>query len=158
MSIVREFRTFLMRGNVIDLAVGVIAGTAFTAVVNSLVRDIITPLVATVFGSPDFSGIVLVGKPASGGGTVWFTMDGVREGVTGGILVGNFLNAVVSFLLVMAGVFFLIVKPVNAASARLTRAQAAEPPTVRDCPECLSEIPVAATRCSHCTTEVAPAV
>ena len=155
----KEFRDFLMRGNVIDLAVGVIAGAAFTAIVNSLVKDIITPLIGLIFGSPDFSNIVLFGKSENPAGHfVWFTTRAVQDGVTQGVMVGNFLNSVVAFLLVMVGVFFLVVKPINAATARLSPPTDSDEPDLRECPECLSKISARAQRCAFCTTEVAPAV
>jgi large conductance mechanosensitive channel len=135
-EILKEFRTFILRGNVVDLAVAVVIGAAFTGVVNALVRDIITPIIAAIFGKPDF-------------GDLAFTINGSR------FAYGNFLNAVLTFVIVAAAVFFLVVKPVNFLMARLRTEPDTESPT-RGCPECLSQIPVAATRCAFCTTEVAP--
>jgi large conductance mechanosensitive channel len=134
----REFRAFVLRGNLVDLAVAVVIGTAFTAVVNAFVADLVTPLIAAVGGEPDF-------------GDLAFTINGSR------FAYGDFLNALVTFLLVATVVFFLVVKPVNALMAALGP-DAAEPeaPT-RPCPECLSQIPRAATRCAFCTSEVQPA-
>jgi large conductance mechanosensitive channel len=136
-AIFKEFRAFVLRGNVVDLAVAVVIGAAFTAVVNALVRDLITPIIAAIFGKPDFAGLT-------------FTINDSR------FAYGDFLNAVLTFVLVAAAVFFLIVKPVNYLMARLRTEPDVESPT-RGCPECLSQIPVAATRCAFCTTEVAPA-
>jgi large conductance mechanosensitive channel len=134
----REFRAFVLRGNMVDLAVAVVIGTAFTAVVNALVRDLITPLIAAVGGKPDF-------------GDLAFTINGSR------FAYGDFLNALVTFLLVATVVFFLVVKPVNALMAALTADEPeAESPT-RPCPQCLSQIPRAATRCAFCTSQVEPA-
>jgi large conductance mechanosensitive channel len=137
-GILKEFRAFILRGNVVDLAVAVVIGAAFTAVVNALVRDIITPIVAAIFGKPDFSDLA-------------FTINGSR------FAYGDFLNAVITFVLVATAVFFFVVKPINYLMARLRTEPDVDSPT-RGCPECLSQIPEAATRCAFCTTEVAPVV
>jgi large conductance mechanosensitive channel len=134
-SILEELRQFLFRGNIVDLAVAVVIGVAFTALVNALVADIITPIIAAIFGQPDF-------------GSLDFTINESR------FAYGDFLNAVFAFVSVAAAVFFFVVKPMSAVSAR--RAPEPEAPAVRECPECLSVIPAAARRCSHCTTEVTP--
>jgi large conductance mechanosensitive channel len=131
-----EFRAFILRGNVIDLAVAVVIGAAFTAVVTSLVANIITPLIAAIFGQPDFSDLK-------------FTINGSV------FRYGAFINAVISFLLIAVVVFFLIVKPLNALMARMGRGGEAETPS-RDCPYCISSIPVTATKCAYCTSEVEP--
>jgi large conductance mechanosensitive channel len=136
-ALVKEFRTFLLRGNLIDMAVGIVVGIAFAALVSALVKDLITPIVAALAGKHDFSALS-------------FTIHGSR------FLYGDFINAVVSFVSIAAAVFFFVVKPVNVLIARMRT----EPPadeTVRACPECLSEIPRAARRCAFCTTEVAAA-
>ncbi len=131
----KEFREFILRGNLVDLAVAVVIGTAFTAVVTALVKDLITPLIAAIGGEPDFSDLT-------------FTInDSVFR-------YGDFLNALLSFLIIAAVVFFLVIKPVGALLARLRT----EPPVAeetRDCPECLSQIPKAARRCAYCTASVA---
>ena len=129
----KGFRDFLLRGNVIDLAVAVIIGVAFGAIVNSLVADIINPLISAIVGKPDFSYLVL-------------TLHG------GKIKYGNFLNAVISFLLVSGAVYFLIVLPSQHMLKRLKGPQAA---TSKSCPECLSEIPLPAKRCKFCAQPVA---
>ncbi|MCW2950120.1 MAG: mscL [Thermoleophilia bacterium] len=137
----KEFRAFLIRGNVIDLAVGVIAGIVFGAVVKSLVDDVIMQLVAVVFGKPDFS-------------SLQFTLNGAH------VRYGQFLTAVLNFVLTMGGVFFLIVKPLNAITAKiepLVRDDDDGVATQRECPECLTEIPAAAKRCKACTAVVVPA-
>jgi large conductance mechanosensitive channel len=132
----QEFRAFILRGNLVDLAIAVVIGAAFTAVVNALVRDLVTPLIAAIGGEPDF-------------GALAFTINGSR------FAYGHFINAVVTFLIVAAVVFFLIVRPVNLLMARLRTEPDVESPT-RGCPECLSQIPVAARRCAFCTSEVPP--
>jgi len=135
-GLIREFRSFVLRGNLVDLAVAVVIGTAFGAVVSAFVKDIVTPLIAAVGGKRDFSGLD-------------FTINGSR------FAYGDFINAVTSFLISAAVVFFLVVKPANALMQRARTQRDVESET-RTCPECLSEIPRAATRCSFCTTEVPP--
>lgn len=134
----KGFRSFLLRGNVVDLAVAVVIGAAFTGVVNALVKDLINPLISAIVHRPDFSSFVL-------------TVHG------GKILYGDFLNALLAFLLNAAAVYFLIVVPINALLKRFRPTQVA-PPTTRPCPECLAEIPLAAKRCQHCAQIVEPAV
>jgi large conductance mechanosensitive channel len=129
--VLKEFRDFLLRGNLIEIAVGLVLALAFTAVVTSFVANLITPLIAAIFGQPDFGGLT-------------FTInDSVFR-------YGEFLNAVISFVLIAAVLFFLVVKPLNALAARRAETEA----STRECPECLSEIPAGARRCAHCTAEV----
>lgn len=131
----KGFRDFILRGNVVDLAVAVVIGTAFTAIVNSLVKDIITPFISVVVRKPDFSNLALE--------------------INGGkIPYGNFLNQLISFLLIAASVYFLFVLPVNKLMTRFFPAKA-EPPKTRPCPECLSDVPLEAKRCSHCAQLIA---
>lgn len=127
----KEFKKFLLRGNVVDLAVGVVVGAAFGAIVNALVSDLITPLIAAVAKVPDFSGMT-------------FTINGSE------FKYGHFLNVLISFILVASSVFFLVAKPMNLLISRSNKEEPIEP-TTRKCPECLSEIPKDAKRCSHCT-------
>jgi large conductance mechanosensitive channel len=133
----REFRAFILRGNLVDLAIAVVIGTAFAAVINALVKDLVTPLIAAIGGKPDF-------------GALAFTINGSR------FAYGDFINALVAFLIVAAVLFFFVIKPVNALLDMFKTEPQVEAPT-RDCPECLSQIPVAATRCAFCTTEVVAA-
>jgi len=130
----REFRAFILRGNLVDLAVAVVVGTAFTAVVNALVKDIITPLIAAVGGDANF-------------GNLAFRINGSR------FAYGDFINALISFLAIAAAIFFFVVKPAEMIMSR----RAAADPATRECPECLSLIPVGARRCANCTSEVGPA-
>lgn len=131
----KGFRDFILRGNVVDLAIAVILGAAFNAIVTSLVGDVLNPLIAATVGKPDFSSVVL----KVGGGA---------------IKVGNFFNAVVSFVIVAGVVYFAIVLPVNSLMARFKKPVPDAPPATKACPECLSDIPVAARRCAHCTQAV----
>jgi large conductance mechanosensitive channel len=132
----KGFRDFILRGNVVDLAVAVILGAAFNAIVTSLVGDVLNPLIAATIGKPDFSGVVLnIGS--------------------GHIKIGSFLNAAVSFLIIATVVYFAIVLPLNHLQARLKKPEPDAPSTLKTCPECLSEIPLAARRCAHCAQPVA---
>lgn len=132
-----EFKKFLLRGNLVELAVAVVVGLAFGAVVASFVEDIITPLIAAIGGQPDFAGLT-------------FTLNGSV------FRYGEFINALISFAIIAAVVFFLVMVPVNALVER-SRREPTPDPTTRKCPECFSEIPVNATRCAYCTTSVTPA-
>ena len=132
----KGFKQFLLRGNVVDLAVAVIVGAAFGAVVNALVKDLITPIIAAIGGKPDFSGI-------------YFTVNGSK------FLIGDFINAIVSFLIISAAIYFLVVLPVNTITARVRAGKPAPDPTTKSCPECLSTIPIGAKRCAFCTSTVA---
>jgi large conductance mechanosensitive channel len=134
--VLSEFKAFILRGNVIDLAVAVVLGVAFGAVVTAFVNDIITPILGAIGGKPNFSELT-------------FTINGSV------FYYGSFINAVIAFVLIAAAIFFFVVKPINHLQAR--RAGQDGPPTTRPCPECLSEIPVAAGRCAFCTTQVAAA-
>jgi large conductance mechanosensitive channel len=135
-SVFKEFRQFILRGNLVDLAVAVVIGTAFGTVVTALVADVVTPLIAAFGGEPDF-------------GRLTFELNGST------FRYGHFLNALLAFVLVSAVIFFLVLKPVNVLMARNKVDTPVEAKT-RACPECLSDIPVAATRCAFCTAPVDP--
>jgi large conductance mechanosensitive channel len=132
-------KQFLLRGNVLDLAVAVVIGTAFGAMVTALVKDLLTPLIAAIVGTPDFSALQ-------------FEVNGSR------FLIGDFINAMLSFLLISMAVYFFVVVPINAFMARMRRGEATPDPTTKKCPECLSEVPIAARRCAFCTSAISPAV
>lgn len=132
----KEFKKFILRGNVVDLAVAVVIGAAFTGIVNSLVKDLITPLVASVYKQQQFA-------------SAHFTFRGSQ------FLYGDFINAVVSFVIVAAVIFFLVVQPINRIIALSKDDKDTEEPTTKKCPECFSEIPAKATRCAFCTTKLA---
>lgn len=134
----KGFKKFLFRGNVVDLAVAVVMGAAFGAVVSSLVANLFTPLIAAIVGKPDFSALSVTINHSQ-------------------IMYGTFINAVVSFLLIAIAVYFFIAAPMNAYIERRNRGQAPPDPTTKKCPECLSEIPIAARRCAFCTTVVGDA-
>lgn len=128
----KGFKQFVLRGNVVDLAVGVVMGAAFGTVVTSIVKDLLTPLIAAIVGKPDFSAIAV-------------EVHGSK------LMIGNFINAIVSFLLIAAAVYYFVVVPVNALISRAHREPPPDP-TTKKCPECLSEIPIDAKRCAHCTS------
>jgi large conductance mechanosensitive channel len=137
MGVLGDFKKFLLRGNVVDLAVAVVVGTAFTTLVTALVKDLLTPIIGLVAGKHDFS-------------TLAFTINSSR------FAYGDFINKAIAFASVATVVFFFVVVPINTLLDR----RRSEPPTdetVRDCPECLSEVPVAARRCAFCTAEIGPA-
>ena len=136
-SVLAEFREFVLRGNLVDLAIAVVLGAAFGAVVTSAVENLVTPLIAAVGGQPDFSRLS-------------FTINGSRFGY------GALLNALISFALIAAVVFFLVIKTINALTAHLKPERPVDQPT-RACPECLSDIPEKARRCAFCTAEVGAA-
>ena len=130
------FKDFILRGKVVDLAVGVVIGGAFGGVVTAFTKDLITPLIAALVGKPDFSAII-------------YEVNGTK------FPVGDFLNAVVAFLLVAAAIYYIIILPLAAADARLKKPELPAPPSTKTCPECISEVPVAAKRCAHCTSALA---
>jgi large conductance mechanosensitive channel len=131
-GILGEFKEFISRGNLVDLAVAVVIGTAFAALVKAFVDNMITPIIAAIFGKPNFGDLV-------------FTINGSE------FHYGLFINALITFVSVAAAIFFFVVKPMNLWTERAKRG---EDPDVKECPECLSEIPYAARRCAHCTSEL----
>jgi large conductance mechanosensitive channel len=130
--VLKDFREFILRGNVVQLAVAIVIGVAFGAVISSFVEDLLTPLIAAIGGEPDFSALT-------------FEVNGST------FRYGEFVNAVISFLIVAAVIFFLVIRPINKLVERRRRQQP-EDPTIKKCPECISEIPADATRCAFCTT------
>jgi large conductance mechanosensitive channel len=132
----KGFKQFIMRGNVLDLAVAVVMGAAFGGVVTALVKDLLTPLIAAIVGKPDFSAIK-------------FEVNASK------FLIGDFINALISFILIAAAVYFFVILPMNTLMARMRRGEAPPDPTSKECPECLSSIPIAAKRCAFCTSPVA---
>jgi large conductance mechanosensitive channel len=133
-NLLTDFKAFLLRGNLVDLAVAIVVGLAFVALVGALVKDLVTPIIAAIAGKHDFS-------------TLSFTINKSR------FLYGDFINAIITFVSVVAALFFFVVKPVNALMARYRK----EPPpdaSIKKCPECLSDIPADARRCAFCTSVV----
>ena len=136
MKLIKEFRQFLLRGNVVDLAIAVVIGIAFGAVITALVKDILTPLITAIAGKQDFSNLTFM----------------LHKSI---FRYGDFINVLIAFVLVAAAIFFFVVVPINRLIAR-SRKQPPADPTTRKCPECLSEIPLEARRCAHCTSVVTP--
>ena len=130
------FKKFILRGNVVDMAVGVVVGAAFGTVVTELTKAFLTPLIALLVGKPDYSNLK-------------FTIR------TTTFPIGDFVNSIVSFVMIGAAVYFFVVAPVNALTARINRGEAPPDPTTKKCPECLSEVPIAARRCAFCTSPLA---
>lgn len=130
----KDFKKFILRGNVVDLAVGVVVGAAFTTIVNALVKDIIGPLIAAVIRTPDFSALTIVINHSK-------------------FYYGDFINAIISFIIIAVAVFFLVVVPINALVARARR-DIPEDASIKKCPECLSDVPVTAKRCAFCTQPI----
>jgi large conductance mechanosensitive channel len=133
--VLEGFKKFILRGNVVDMAVGVVVGAAFGSVVTELTKAFLTPLIALVVGKPDYSNLK-------------FTVNSTT------FPIGNFINAVISFILIAAAVYFFVVVPLNWLMARMHKDEPAAPPSTKKCPECLSEIPIEAKRCAHCTQPV----
>ena len=134
---IKGFRDFILRGSVVDLAVAVVMGTAFNAVVTQFVTSIITPLISATVGKPDFHNFIIHANGAV------FT-------------IGDLINAVISFLIIAGAVYFFLVLPVNSLLNRFKKPMPAKPPATRSCPECLSDIPLAARRCAHCAQPYRP--
>ncbi|HEX9056173.1 MAG TPA: large conductance mechanosensitive channel protein MscL [Ktedonobacterales bacterium] len=134
MNALRDFKAFILRGNVVDLAIAVVIGAAFGVIITAFVKDLLTPLLAAIGGKPDFSAL-------------YFTINHSK------FLYGDFINALVSFLIIAAVLFFFVVRPVNYLMSR-RKTELPVDPTTRDCPFCLSSIPIKATRCAFCTSEV----
>ena len=130
----KEFREFVMRGNVVDLAVAVVLGAAFGAVITAFVESLITPLIAAIGGQPDF-------------GAIAFTVNGSEFGI------GLFLNALIAFLIIAAVIFFFVVRPINTLMERKRRTETTPDPTTGICNYCKTEVPLEATRCPHCTSQ-----
>jgi len=131
----KGFKEFILRGNVVDMAVGIVIGAAFGTVVTALVKDFLTPFIAAIVAAPNFSGLT-------------FTLNGSQ------FMYGDLLNALISFLILAIAVYFFVVLPINKLTETFHKAPPVEPPKTKACPQCLSDIPLAATRCAHCTQPV----
>lgn len=133
----KEFKAFIFKGNVVDLAVAVVIGAAFGAVITAFTTNVLNPFIAALVGKPDFSAYIV-------------TVHGSK------IQYGLFLNALISFLLIAAAVYFFVVAPLSAMMKRMHGPQAETPPMTRKCPECLSDVPIQARRCAHCCVALSP--
>jgi len=132
-NLIDGFKNFILRGNVVDLAVGVMIGASFNMVVSGLVKDLLTPLIAAIASQPDFSNLVL-------------TVHGSN------LLYGDFLNILISFLITAFAIYFFVVLPVNTLIAKAHKEKTPPDPTMKKCPQCLSDVPMGATRCAYCTS------
>jgi len=149
----KDFKTFIMRGNVVDLAVGIIIGVAFGAIVTSLVKDVFMPPIGLALGNVDFSNLFVVLKE----GTVaapYASLAAAQDAGAVSINYGVFINTVISFLILAVVVFFFVVRPIARLQARQKAGQVAPPPSTKDCPYCYSNISIKATRCPNCTSEL----
>ncbi|MGH7195181.1 MAG: large conductance mechanosensitive channel protein MscL [Candidatus Saccharimonadales bacterium] len=136
-EILKDFKKFILRGNVVDLAVAVVIGAAFGKIITALVSDFITPLIASIYSSSSFA-------------KDYFTFNGSK------FMYGDFVNAIITFVIIAAVIFFLIIQPINKLHARAERRKTPLEPTDRACPECLSLVPKAASRCAFCTAKIKP--
>ena len=134
-EIISGFKTFIFRGNLIELAVAFVIGVAFAAVINAFVADLITPIIAAIFGKPSFASMTLTINHSQ-------------------FLYGDFINQVITFVTIAAAIYFVVIVPTNLLTARMRRGETAPDPTTKVCPECLSTIPLQAHRCAFCTSVV----
>ena len=148
----KDFKAFIMRGNMVDLAVGIIIGVAFGAIVSSLVNDIIMPPIGLAIGNLDFSDMLVVLKEGTPPGP-YASLAAAREAGAVTINYGVFVNAIIYFLIVAAVLFFLVVRPIARLSAQ-KKGKEPVAPTTKECPYCISSIPVKATRCPNCTSQL----
>ena len=152
MSMMKEFRDFAMRGNVVDMAVGIIIGAAFGTIVTSLVKDVIMPPIGLALGKVDFANLFVVLKEGTVAPPYASVADAAKAGAVS-VNYGMFINTIINFVIVAFAVFMLI-RMVNRARAQVEAPAPSAAPTTKACPYCLSEIPIKATKCGHCTSDV----
>ena len=154
----KDFKAFIMRGNVVDMAVGIIIGAAFGPIINSLVKDVIMPPVGLALGKVDFANLFVVLKDGTTPGP-YASLSAAQAAGAVSINYGFFINTVINFIIIAAVVFFFIVRPIARMNARQdAKKPAAAPaaPTTKECPYCLSSVPIKATRCPNCTSQLPP--
>ena len=149
----KDFKTFLMRGNVVDLAIGIVIGVAFGAIITSLVRDVIMPPIGLALGKVDFANLFVVLKEGTVSGP-YTSLAAAQEAGAVTINYGLFLMTIISFIIIAAVIFFFVVRPINKIHARQKAAEAAPAPSTKDCPFCYTNIPIKASRCPNCTSEL----
>ena len=149
----KDFKAFIIRGNVVDLAVGIIIGVAFGAIVNSLVKDVIMPPIGLALGKVDFTNLFVVLKEGTVAGP-YASLAAAQEAGAVSINYGVFINTIINFLILAAVVFFFVVRPIAKMHARQKAAEAAPAPDIKECPYCYTKIPIKATRCPNCTSEL----
>jgi large conductance mechanosensitive channel len=152
----KDFRLFITRGNVVDLAVGIVVGVAFAAIVNSLVKDVIMPPVGLAIGNVDFTNLFVVLKEGTIAGP-YVSLAAAQEAGAVTINYGIFINTIVSFIILAAVIFFFIARPIAKMHARQKAAEVAPAPDTKECPYCYTRISIKATRCPNCTSELKPA-
>jgi large conductance mechanosensitive channel len=150
----KDFKAFITRGNVVDLAVGIVIGVAFGAIITSLVKDVIMPPIGLALGNVDFTNLFAVLKEGTASGP-YASLAAAQDAGAVTINYGLFINTIVSFIIIAVAIFFLIVRPIAAMRARQKAAEAAPAPTTKECPFCYSSIPIKATRCPQCTSQLA---
>jgi large conductance mechanosensitive channel len=153
--VLKDFKAFIMRGSVVDLAIGIVIGVAFGAIISSLVKDVIMPPVGLALGKVDFTNLFVVLHQGSVAGPYPSLAEAQAAGAVS-INYGVFINTIVSFLIIAVVVFFLVVRPITQLRARQKAAEAAPAPNTKECPYCYSTIPIKATRCPNCTSELKP--
>ena len=152
----KDFKAFIMRGNVVDLAVGIVIGVAFGAIVSSFVKDVIMPPVGLALGNVDFANLFVVLKQGTVTGP-YPSLSAAQEAGAVSINYGVFINTIISFIILAAAVFFFVVRPIAKMHARQKTAEVAPAPSTKECPFCYTNIPIKATRCPNCTSELKPA-
>lgn len=149
----KDFKAFIMRGNVVDLAVGIVIGVAFGAIVSSFVKDVIMPPIGLALGNVDFNNLFVILKHGSVSGP-YPSLAAAQEAGAVSINYGVFINTIVNFIILAAVIFFFVVRPISKMHAKQKAAEAAPPPSTKECPYCFTNISVKATRCPHCTSEL----
>jgi large conductance mechanosensitive channel len=150
----KDFKAFIMRGNVVDLAVGIVIGVAFGAIVSSFVKDVIMPPIGLALGNVDFTNLFVVLKQGTVAGP-YPSLAAAQEAGAVSINYGVFINTIVNFIILAAVVFFFVVRPITKMHARQKAAEVAPAPSTKECPFCYTSIPIKATRCPNCTSELA---
>jgi len=149
----KDFKAFIMRGNVVDLAVGIVIGVAFGAIISSLVKDVIMPPIGLALGNVDFTNLFVILKQGTVAGP-YSSLAAAQEAGAVSINYGVFINTIVNFIILAAVVFFFVVRPIAKMHARQKAAEVAPPPSTRECPYCFTNISIKATRCPNCTSEL----
>ena len=149
----KDFRAFIMRGNVVDLAIGIIIGVAFGAIVSSFVNDVIMPPIGLLLGNVDFANLFVVLKEGTVAGP-YASLAVAKEAGAVSINYGVFINAIVNFIIIAAVIFFFVIRPINKMHERRKAKEAVPAPETKECPYCITSISIKATRCPNCTSEL----
>ena len=149
----KDFKTFIMRGNVVDLAIGIVIGVAFGAIVSSFVKDVLMPPIGLLLGDVDFVNLFAVLKEGTVAGP-YPSLTAAQEAGAVTINYGFFINAIINFIIIAFAIFFFVVRPINKMHERQKAKEVAPEPTAKECPYCITSIPIKATRCPNCTSEL----